>query len=410
MKLNKMLELPKEADIVIIGGGFSGCSMAYYLSKGGMKVVLIEQRSICSGASGRNGGEIVQVDGRDLDIPRVKLRSKYTFANNKLLEGLEEELDIDMEYRQIGSLDIANSEEDWEDVNNCYKIQREAGDSEIEIYGLEEAREKFVWALGDIVRGVKYRPSDGQLSPFALTYGYAREAIKLGAKIFTETKAIEILKKDGKAIGVKTDRGEIHVNNWVINATNAWSKDLIPELDIIPCKTLVGITEQVPLITLIPFESTLEGGLVYGTQTRTGNLLVGGPPGEKLSEQGHFDENVTFADLKTTINIFVKVFPKLKDVSVLRVWSGTLAFTADVLPYIGPVPGVDNLFINAGYPVGISWCPICGMLASEYILNKGKTSLSIEPFDPARFYDTKHKWPEKYDYLSLQKVISDWLE
>ncbi len=408
MKFNKIVEMPKETDIIIIGGGFSGCSMAYYLSKAGLKVVLIEQRSLCSGASGRNGGEVVQVDGRELDIQKVKLRSKYTFANNKILEGLEKELGIDMEYRQIGSLDIANSEEDWEDVNNCYKIQKEAGDSEIEIYELEDAREKFIWALGDIVSGVKFRPSDGQLSPFALTYGYAREAMKLGAKIFTETKAIEIIKKKNKAIGVKTNRGIIYANNWVVNATNAWSKSLVPELDIIPCRTLAGITEQVPLITLIPFESAIENSLLYGTQTKTGNLLIGGPLEKRYPEEAHFDEDVTFGDLKKVMDIFIRLFPPLKDVSVLRVWSGTLAFTADVLPFIGPVPGIENLFINAGYPVGLSWCPICGKLASEYIANDGKTSLSIEPFNPSRFDDIEYEYPKMYDYLSLQKVISDW--
>jgi len=404
-----MLELPTEADIVIIGGGITGCSMAYYLSKGGMKVVLVELGSICSGASGRMMGSEMQVNGRDLNVSRVKLWSKYTFTNHELLKGLEEELGIDMEYRHTGGLDIANSDKDWEDVKYCYDAAKETGDKEIEICDPQEARERFIWSLGGIVKGVRHRPSDGQLSPFELTYGYVRGALKYGTKIFTETKATEIIKKGSKAIGVKTNRGTIYANSWVINATNAWSKELTPELDVIPCKGIVGITEQVPQDTLIPFESTVDGVFVYGTQGKTGNLIFGSS-GDKVTEEGHFDEDVTYSDLKTTISKFTQIIPLFKDVSVLRVWAGAQAFTADLMPFIGPVPETENMFINSGYYNGIPWCPICSKLASEYILNDKKTSLPMEPFDPVRFEGIKHDWPKVYDYLSLEKTISIWMD
>ena len=219
------------------------------------------------------GGE-VQLSGREVNEERSKLWSQYVFANHELLSGLEQELNTDFEYQHIGAVDVATSDKDWEEEKFVYDIQKKAGDKEVEIFDLKELRKKFTPVFGDIIRGGRYRASDGQISPFKVTFGFANGAMRFGVKVFTETSALEIITKGSKAVGVKTDKGVIYANNWIINAASAWSNYLVPELDILPVKSMVGVTEQVPLNTLIPFESELNGGWIAGSQAKTGNLLA----------------------------------------------------------------------------------------------------------------------------------------
>jgi len=91
------------------------------------------------------------------------------------------------------------------------------------------------------------------------------------------------------------------------------------------------------------------------------------------------------------------IFPGLSEVSIVRSWVGTMGFTPDGMPSIGPMPGIKGLFIVAGFPAGMSWAAISGKIASEYICD-GKTSLPIDRMNPGRFTGTpKVRWPQPYD-------------
>ncbi|MBM4049437.1 MAG: FAD-binding oxidoreductase, partial [Planctomycetes bacterium] len=109
--------LPKEADVVVVGGGICGCSTAYHLAKAGKRVALLEARNIASGASGRNGGQVIQLDGRDTDADGIMNRLRYSRENNRMLRRFPAELGMEFEHVQIGSLDVASSEEEWDQIS-----------------------------------------------------------------------------------------------------------------------------------------------------------------------------------------------------------------------------------------------------------------------------------------------------
>jgi len=129
-------------DMIVVGGGMSGAATAYYLAKGGMRVALIEKRSICSGASGRNGGQVIQVEGRD-ELTKDVITKKNSIASHgkKLLDTLNDELGVDIEYRKTGGLDLAYSDEDERVITMVTKWQHEVGDTSVEYLGASGFRD-----------------------------------------------------------------------------------------------------------------------------------------------------------------------------------------------------------------------------------------------------------------------------
>lgn len=401
--------LPKECDVLIIGGGISGSATAYYLAKGGLDVVVVEQRSIASGASGRNGSCLTQLDGREMTRERVCKRLPFVRADIELLQGLNEELGKDIELQQFGSMDLASSEEESEELKNLVAIQNAAGDDATEFLDTGALKEKCP-ALAGHVHDSKFCRIDGSVNSIKLCWAFACSAFeRYGTRFITQTKVNKIIIRGGKVQGVKTTHGDIRINSWVVNCTNAWSGQITPELTIFPVLNVVAVTEQVPPIPVITWEYTCKGYYYYGTSQKNGSLIIGGHPTyEPETEEEYFDESTSFEDLERFAGILCFLYPSLKDVSFLRIWAGTFGMTPDRLPYIGPMPGYDHYFVNTGFSNGMGYCIICAKLTSEYILNGGKTSIPIDPVRPDRFAGMKFEIPKKCSYKLLEKFIGDW--
>jgi sarcosine oxidase subunit beta len=399
-------DIPEYADVIIIGGGLIGCSMAYYLAREGLDVTLFERGNISSGASGRNGGMVVQADGREINIIQSN-RFLYTRANNEILEHLEEELGYNFEYRQIGSIDIACSDVEWEQLKTIVGVQKSLGDEEIQLLDSREMRD-ICPIVGPGIKGCRYRPSDGSLNANKLTFAYALSAQKYGAKLFTYTPVACLLVKNDTITGVRHTHGESKAR-WVVNASNAWASKLTPQIRIIPCKGSAVVTEPVTPFAALVWEAYPDGTMIWGAQHQGGNILFGTAPESGLETmEDHYSESVYPSDIERAMKRFIALFPALKDVSVIRSWAGTVAFSMDALPCLGEIPGISNLIINAGFPVGMTWCPIMGKLGSELIYNNGKTSLPIDMFNPARFKNRHFIVPEKYNYTILQDFLSQY--
>jgi glycine/D-amino acid oxidase-like deaminating enzyme len=126
------------------------------------------------------------------------------------------------------------------------------------------------------------------------------------------------------------------------------------------------------------------------------------------SVEGHFKEAASLEELERFAGMLSTLYPSLKRVSFIRIWTGVMGMTPDRLPYIGPVPGFENYFINTGYSNGLAYCPIGGKLSSEYILNKGNTSISLDLVNPERFYGKQFELPKQYNYELLDSIIGEW--
>ena len=403
------LEIPKECDVIVIGGGISGCATAYYLAKGGLNVVVVEQRSIASGATGRNGSCLTQLDGRTMTPERVKKRLPFVRSDIELLKGLNAELGRDIELQQFGSTDLSTSEEESEELRKVVEIQKAGGDGETDFYERAELKELYP-ALPDHVVGGKFCRIDGSVNPIKMCWSFAMAAHERHkARMITQTRVEKIIIKGGKALGVETDAGDIMAHLSVINCTNAWSPLIAPEVVVFPVLNVVSVTEQVPLIPIITWEYTYKGYYCYGTSQKNGSLIIGGlPTREPETFDERFVEEATFEDLERFAGVLGHLYPSLKDVSFLRIWAGVFAMTPDRLPYIGPMPGHDNYFVNTGYSNGMGYCIIGAKLTSEYILNNGKTSIPLDLVKTDRFAGMNFKVPKRCSYKQMDHLLHEW--
>jgi sarcosine oxidase subunit beta len=399
-------------DAVVIGAGMTGCATAYYLAKGGMKVALLEMRAICSGASGRNGGQVIQVEGRDELSPEMCSRKNSIAAPGiRLLGTLAEELEYDVEYRRTGSLDMAYSEEDVRIIKQVMGWQEKAGEDQLAFLNAAELK-AFCPVFGEKALGAKLRKTDGNANPFRIAHAFAFAAQqRYGAEIFPYTKVEELLWSGDTVVGVRTNKGDFKAGHALVNATNAWTKSLFPDYPLMPCKILALVTEQLPDIpmpateTITTDEYDREPFLFYGGSQKDGNVIIGGPPVQlPLDMQDHFNEEITYEDLVRFKKLFARFWPGIGDVSLIRGWGGALGFTPDALPLVGRTR-YRNLYMNAGFTNGMAWCPICGQLLAE-LIQQGKTSVPIDIMDPERFQGVAFQWPDRYNYTVLHGYIA----
>jgi glycine/D-amino acid oxidase-like deaminating enzyme len=209
-----MSKIIDKADVVVIGGGAVGTSAAYHLAKRGKKVILCEMRNIASGASGRCGGMVVHCYGRDLNIEKTVYRLMFTNANTEIMKEYQKNFEIDFEFRQVGCLDIAISDEEFEQLKKLADLQHKLGDSEILLLDKKQTLAEMPNLNPGLVSGSRLRRSDGNLNPFLLSRSQAWEAQKLGAKIKTHAKVENIIIKNDNVQGVELEEGIIETE-WV---------------------------------------------------------------------------------------------------------------------------------------------------------------------------------------------------
>ena len=392
-----MPKVLKKADVVVIGGGAVGTSAAYHLSLKGKKVILCEMGNIASGATGRCGGMVVHCYGRDLNIDKTDYRLMFTRANTEIMKQYQKTFEIDFEFRQVGCLDIAISEEEFEDLKRLVKIQSSLGDDEIELLDKKETLEAMHNLNPDLIFGSRLRGSDGNLNPFLLARAQAVEAQKLGAEILTHTRVDGIVVSNNEVQGVRINDTIIE-SEYAVNAANGWASLLTEGTEVIPVRELAMVTERLPELPPQPFEMLCLGDFAYGaTQTASGNYNLGGPGPARPPDYDYFDERIYPDEILRVMSYITVIFPALSEVAVIRSWVGAMGFTPDGMPSVGPMPGIKGLFLTAGYPAGMSWAAVSGKLAAEYICDK-ETSLPIDRMDPGRFIGKpKIKWPQPYD-------------
>lgn len=391
--------------VIVIGAGLVGCGLAYHLSRMGRPVVVVEKRNAVSGATGRCGGMVMKIDGRDTDPAEIAKRWVYVSENDRMLDAFEEELGVDFGLWRRGSLDIACSDEEMDLLGKIVGMQRDVlGDEEIQLLDVS-ALKRLSPVISERCLGARYRPSDGCLDPFKLSHALLRKALELGAEIRTWTPVEEILLCGGSVAGVRTAEGTIE-GGTVAVAINGWAADLLPQLPVVPLRALAVVTEPAPPVPAFTFEAELHTKIVYGcTQTKRGNILVGGPPERPASRDDQFDEKVSLQELQFNTSVLTELLPGLAGLNVIRAWSGAMGIAPDGLPCVGKLDGCDGLYVAAGYPNGMSYTPVTARLLAELIV-EGQSSIPLATLDPNRFGSRTYDWPETYDYTVLAEFLN----
>lgn len=387
-------QIPSEAEVVVIGAGLVGCSLAYQLAMRGKQVVVVEKRGICSGASGRNGG----LTGAGSSLHSSAGRAVYdlTTENLRMLrEDLARELDDDFSLQLPGALDIATTEEQYAHLAETVERQREYG-MDVELLDPVEVRD-LVPVASETILGAKFSRGNGHLWPFQLVHALANGARSYGTQFITHTPVTRILERNGAVEGVETVAGTIAAETVVV-ATNAWTPELLPDLPrgaVVPARGQILVTQPVGPVLPYPFGTNFDKE--YGRQTATGQILCGGY--RRLDENEGlelYEERVTPPVLQGIASCLTGLFPGLGQMRVVRAWAGIMGFTADGLPLIGAYGDTNGLYVAAGFNGGgFSWGVAVGKALAQLIV-QGISAFDLSRFDPNRFSKAGVSWENPF--------------
>jgi len=370
------MKMKSKAEVVIIGGGVTGCGIAYNLAKKGLTdVVLVEKNYLASGATGRCGGGIRQQFTTEWNI-------KLAMESVKKFEKMNEELGIDIEYEQGGYLIIAVEENEVKEFKKNVKLQNKLG-LDSKFISPSEAKEIVPYLNEEDILGATFCQSDGHAYPFRVVEGYAKRAEEMGVEInrFTEVKSIK--KENGEIKSVMTNRGEIKTNI-VVNAAGGYSREIGKMVGVKmpnkPFRHEILATERYKHI-LDPMIISFKYG-IYFSQQRHGEIVGGiGDPDEPSSY--NIKSSLKFVERFTSV--LGKILPAFKNLNIVRQWAGFYDVTPDAQPILGYTEGVDTLIQANGYSGhGFMVAPKVTELIAELIVD-GKTSLPIDELNLKRF-------------------------
>jgi sarcosine oxidase, subunit beta len=386
----------RSPDVIVVGGGVAGTSIAWRLAQAGHRVLLLERRGICAGASGRNAGNTGASSGMHMAPRTVSALHAITSANLQLLKTLHDELDKDFELRLPGSMEVITMPEQMAHAREAVITKHDAG-SDVELLDRETAR-SIMPSLSPRILGATYSRDRGHLWPFALVTGMADAAARAGVEIRIGARVQRLARSRDRITGVVVDGETIHAAD-VVLATNAWTPQLLPELPdgaLVPARGQILVTQPLPPLLTCPFGTNFDKE--YGRQTPGGQIVCGGYRRLDVDEGlGTYREEVTLPVLAGIARCLSDLFPVLRGKArVVRAWSGIMGFTADGLPLIGRYEPAPGLTIAAGFNGGgFSWGAIVGKVITS-LLSGQVPEFDITPFRPARFHEGDVAWANPF--------------
>ncbi|MFQ5847152.1 MAG: glycine oxidase ThiO [Candidatus Methylomirabilales bacterium] len=362
----------KTADVLIIGGGIIGCSIALDLSRAGIQVLLLERDRLGCEASGEAAGMLApQAEGLPpgpfLDLA---LKSRQMFA--PLQELLKAETGIDIEYVRSGILYLLLTEED--EAHGTRMIAQQGG------RGLTVERwdsKQVLEAEPDVtpaIRGAVYLPDDHQVQNARMVRALSLAGARRGVQYLEGSPVSGLVRDRDRVIGVRSPTGTYHAGKVVI-AAGAWSgmfgELLDREIPIRPARgQLLSVETHGDLCRHILYSRE-----VYCVPRVSGELVVG-----TTTEFAGFEKRVTAAAIEGLLGAARGVVPALGTRPLLKVWAGFRPWTPDELPFLGAVPGAPGCYIASGHHRnGILLAPVTGQLMAE-LLRDEQPALSLDPF------------------------------
>ena len=365
--------LPTQAQVVIIGGGIIGCSVAYHLTKRGWKdVALLERRQLTCGTTWHAAGLVGQLRATQ-NLTRL---AQYTTG---LYENLETETGQATGFLQRGSLSIAPSKARFEELKRGASMAQCFG-LEVEVISPTEAGRMWPMITTDDLVGAVYLPKDGQTNPIDTTQALAKGAIMGGASIFEGVTVTGILQEEGRVTGVSTEQGEIEAE-YVVNCGGMWAHQLGREAGVniplhaaehfyIVTESMDGMTRDLPVLR------DPDGCAYY--KEDAGKLLLGAfePVAKPWGMEG-IPEDFSFDQLPDDWEHFepilenaLKRLPALGDVGIQLFFNGPEGFTPDDRYHLGEAPELKNFFVAAGFnSIGIQSAGGAGKVLADWIVD-----------------------------------------
>jgi sarcosine oxidase subunit beta len=365
------------AEVAIIGGGIMGASTAYHLAlRGCSDVVILEKDLLAQASTGLSAGGIRQQFSHPANI-RLSQEAVRQF------ERFEQVFGVDVEFRQVGYLFLAQSEKVWQEFLANVEIQQ-AHDVPVEALTPGEIQYRWPYLHVDDLRGGTFCPQDGYADPYMAAMGFANAARRMGVRIEEQTRVTAIRLGGGRVRGVDTTRGPIAAPA-VVNVAGPWGGEVARmaglDLPVRPYRRQVFVTQAFARISKpVPMILDIEPAFYFRGEG-PGVLMGMSDPDEPTS----FDTRVDYAFMERVVDAAIHRAPILEEAEILRGWGGLYAITPDDNPIIGPLPGAEGLFCAIGFSGhGFQQAPTVGRILAELILD-GTTGFDLSPFAHNRF-------------------------
>ena len=368
-----MANIPERAQVVIVGGGIVGCSVAYHLTlRGWRDVVVLERKQLTSGTTWHAAGLVGQLRATH-NLTRL---AQYT---TELYASLEKETGQATGFRQIGSLALAASEGRFEELKRGASMARCFG-LEANVLSTEQAKELWPLISTQDVLGAVHLPKDGQTNPIDTAQALAKGARSRGAQIFENVKVTEVIVQQGRAIGVRMAEHEIRAE-FVVNCAGMWAHGLGGGVDAtIPlhaAEHFYIVTDAVPdLPRHLPVLRDADACTYI--KEDAGKLLVGWfeskakPWGmDGIPESFSFDSLPDDLEhIEPLLEAAAKRVPALSRAGIQLFFNGPESFTPDNRYLLGETPEVRNLFVAAGFnSIGIQSAGGAGKVLADWIVD-----------------------------------------
>lgn len=367
----------ERADVVIVGGGVLGASIAYHLAtKGVTDVAVLERDRLGSGSTSRNAGGIRLQFSTEINV-RLSQRSLPR------LERFAEEMGVDPDFRQVGYLFLITTDADAAAFERSLALWSRLGVPARRL-DRQQVHALFPQLRVDDVRFATFCEKDGHLDPSALLNGYVARARDKGVR-FCEGQAVTAIDRaDGRVTGVRTARGRIATET-VVDAAGPWGAQVAAlagvDLPITPLRRQIFVTDPVPGLDR-DFPLTVEMATSFYCHRESGGVLMGmADPADKPG----FDDSVNWDFLPTLVERALDRLPPMEKANVKTGWAGFYEDTPDKHPIIGPIADVPGFLSAAGFSGhGLMHAPAAGEAIAELVVD-GKTTLDISALSHNRF-------------------------
>ena len=369
--------MDKTADIVIIGGGIIGLSIAYYLAaKKAGRIVLFEKGQLGEGSTSRCVGGIRAQFSTEINI-RFSLESLKTF------EQFKEEFGVNPEFKKIGYLFLAATEQEIGVFKENVALQRKFN-IPVEFLSPDEIRVRWPYLRTDGILGGTFCPWDGYAGPSEILSGFAGGARRAGVKIFEGIEIIRLSLTKGKIQSVKTKDEEVFTPV-VVNAGGPYAASVGEMAGIkIPVKPLrrqIFVTAPFPL-THQPVPLTIDFHRGWYFRQEGKGFLLSGP----LDREPSFNLSIDYGAMAEASENAMYRVPSLEKARIARGWAGLYEISPDHHAVLGTVPEVEGFILANGFSGhGFQHSPAVGKVISELIAYGKASTIDISPFHIERF-------------------------
>ncbi|MBI1803744.1 MAG: FAD-binding oxidoreductase [Ignavibacteriae bacterium] len=377
----------KSADVVIIGGGVIGASVAYHLAQRGSTNVIVLDRGKepGEGSTGKaTGGFRVQFS-TEISV-RLSLLSR-----DKLLR-FKDEIGIDSGYRPYGYLFAALHENELHALRDAMTIQQNAGVREVQELTPDDIRRLNPAVNPEGIIGGTFSSLDGFIRPMNILLGYTEAAGRVGVKFEYGAECLGFTRQGEKITGVRTSNGS-YTAEFFVNAAGAWAGVVAQqagiEIPVHPHKRQVAVTYPTNLLPEeMPMTIFTDDG--FHLRVRDGRILLLLPVDFHTADP--FDTTFDESWLDRVVVRAHACIPCLREVTIDRAncWAGLYEMSPDKHQIVGLAPGLKNFFlVNGSSGHGVMHAPALGQLLSEIILDGRATTLDVRAIRPTRFAEGK---------------------